>query len=170
MDIDIDIDFEDEEEKPPLLGKWAIALVDKGPGSEEAYLMFSSHSEFLIETAKRTRQAGGANFAQLPEVKLVQKATQSLGGKQPAFDRVVRLKLSLRAKYELLRKGLLKDSDSLLASIYRRTFEDTEGDQRDPLNAEKLPPLNAIEQYLPHGGGYFETTADGWSFTGFLLK
>ncbi|MCG8651964.1 MAG: membrane or secreted protein, partial [Pirellulales bacterium] len=161
---DLEFDFDDDE-PPPLLDHWAIAMVDKGPGSNVPYLMFSSHPELLIETAKRIQGGVDGGFAKLDDVKTITTAIKDLGGTHPAFDRAVRMKLSLRAKYELLRKGMLKDSDSLLSALYRRVFEDEEGDQPDPLNAAKLPPIGQVEQFFPNGGSFFEVKPDGWSVT-----
>ena len=162
---------DDQDEPPPLLDHWGIALVEPAQaGASPPYLMFSSHPELLIATAKRLRARPGGGFAAREEVKRVRQAIKDLGGGGPAMDRVARTRIALRAKYELLRKGKLKDSDSLAAALYRRIFENEEDGQADPLNAEKLPPVQKIEQFFPDGGSYFETTADGWSITGFLLK
>ncbi len=169
QDFELSFD-EDQNEPPPLLDHWAIAMVDKGPGSTTPYLMFSSHPELLIDTAKRIQTGVAGGFADLQDVQSVTATIGALGGDKPAYDRVVRMKLSLRAKYELLRQGKLKDSDSVLSALYRRFFEDDQGGQPDPLNAAKLPPLEKIEQYLPDGGSFIETAEDGWTLTGFLLK
>ena len=168
---DIDVGFDDEEAGPEqrLLDLWAIALVDQGPGSDAPYLMFSSHPELLIATAKRIKNGQPGGFQQLADVAQVRQTIDRLGGQQPALDRVVRTRLSLRAKYELLRQGKLKESNSVLASLYRRFIED-EGSQQDPLNAAKLPPLAQIDDFFPDGGSFVVTTGDGWEITGFLLK
>jgi hypothetical protein len=168
---DLELGFQaDTKEQAPLLDHWAIAMVDKGPGSDAPYLMFSSHPDLLILVAKRIQDGAKGGLHSLPSIKSVAESLQELGCEQPAYDRAVRLKYSLRAKYQLLQQGKLKESDSVLASIYRRIFEDEEGGEPDPLNAAKLPPLEQIEAFLPDGGSYFETTEDGWAFTGFLLK
>lgn len=168
---DLELGFEeDTEEPPPLLEHWAIALVDQGPGSKVPYLMFSSHPDLLVLAATRIQQGAKGGAASLPQVQAIVASLIELGCKAPSFDRVVRTKLSMRAKYQLLRQGKLKESDSIMASLYRRMFEDEEGGQPDPLNAAKLPPLEQIEKHLPDGGSYFETIDDGWSMTGFLLK
>ncbi len=167
----VDLGFDDDiEEQPPLLQHWAIALVDQGAGSTAPYLMFSSHSDLLIETVQRIQQGKGGGLEDVAETQAVVAALKDLGCAEPAYDRVVRLKLSLRAKYELLQQGKLKDSDSVLTSIYRRLFEKEEGGEPDPLNAEKLPPLQQVEHFFPDGGSYVEVVEDGWSVTGFLLK
>lgn len=168
---DLGLDDFDEQEPPPLLEHWAIALVEKGPGSTDPYLLFSSHLELLIETVKRIQGGKGDRFDQLESVKRVVASMRDLGCNQPAIERIMRLRLSHRSKYELLRQGKLKESDSVSTALYRRLFEE-EDDEGEPdrLNAAKLPPFAQIEQFLPDGGGYFEAVEDGWKLTGFLLK
>lgn len=168
-------DFEEQDEEdiqaaPPLLDNWAIALVPKGPNSEAPYLMFSSHPKLLVETATRIVQGAPAGLANVPEIGQVIQSMNELGGSSVAFDRVARTKLSLRAKYQLLRQGRLRDSDSISASLMRRLVEQQENGQLDPLHAKKLPPIEDIEKYLPNCGSFFETTDDGWALTGFFLK
>ena len=166
-----DLGFEDEtDDAPPLLDHWAIALVDKGPGSEAPYLIFSSHPDLLIQTAKRIQVGAKNGFGDLAEVKRVVGSMKELGADKVAFDRVVQLKKTMRIKYELLRKGQLKESDSILFKLLRRAEEEEDGGQPDPLNASKLPPIGQIEKHLSDGGSYVETTADGWMMTGFFLK
>ena len=169
-DLDIGLGEEEIDEAPPLLDHWAIAMVDKGPGSEAPYLMFSNDPDLLVATANRISKDASDGLADQPQVKAVVSSLKELGCKAPSIDRVVRTRLSLRAKYNLLREGKLKDSDSVLASFYRRFLEDEEVDQGQSINAVDLPPLSVIEKYLPNGGGYSETTKDGWSLNGFLLN
>ncbi len=165
----------DEEEgggggQKPLLDHWAIAVVDQGPGSPSAYLMFSSHPELLIESAKRIKAGANDGLASLEPTKNVVQAMKDLGAQKVGIDRVSRLKMSMRAKYELLRQGNLKDSDSVLSTILRRVIDDEDGGQPDPLNARKLPPIGQIEKHLTDGGAFVEETTEGWSMTGFFLK
>ena len=168
-------DFEEQDEEdiqaaPPLLDNWAIALVPQGPNSEAPYLMFSSHPKLLVETATRIVEGAPAGLANVPEISQVIDSMNNLGGASVAFDRISRMKFSLRAKYQLLRQGRLKDSDSISASLMRRLVEQQENGQLDPLHAKKLPPIKDIEKYLPNCGSFFETTDDGWALTGFFLK
>ena len=109
-------------------------------------------------------------MADEPEIKDLISSLSDLGCKSPSMDRIVRTRLSMRAKYNLLREGKLKDSDSVLSSFYRRFLEDEEAESDEAINATDLPPLSTIEKYLPNGGGFMETTKDGWSLTGFLLS
>jgi hypothetical protein len=170
-DLELDFGEESTEEAPPLLEHWAISLVPAGPGSDKPYLMFSSHPELLIDCAKRIVGGESANgLAQTAEVQAVRTALQDLGAENIAFDRVFRTKRSLRVKYELLRQGKLKQSDTVLGSLYRRIFEKQDANEREPLDATTLPPLSEIDEHLPDGGGYIQTADEGWAITGFLLK
>ena len=169
-DLDIGLGEEQVEESPPLLDHWAIAMIDQGANSEAPYLMFSNDPGMLVAAATRIRSGTKAGLVDEPEIKTIVSSLKELGCTSPAMDRVVRTRLSLRAKYNLLREGKLKDSDSVLSSFYRRFLEDQEAETNEAINATDLPPLNVIEKYLPNGGGFFETTEDGWSLTGFLLN
>ncbi len=170
QDLELGLEEETIEEGPPLLAHWAIAVVDKGDGSDSPYLMFSNHSDLLLLIATRIKKGTGNGLADQQTIQQVIAGLKDLGCKEAAFDRAVKLKLSLRAKYELLRQGKLKDSKSVMASFYRRFLADDEAEDDDPLEVGTLPPLEKIEKYLPNGGSYFETTNDGWNMTGFLLK
>lgn len=168
-DLGFDEEFE-EEEAPPLLDHWAIALVDKGPGSEFPWLMFSSHPDLLIQTAKRIQQGNQDGLANNDDVKDVITAMKKIGATDFAIDRIARPSISLRAKYELLRAGELKDSDSVTSTLLRRMFEDQENDEFEPIDTSTLPPMEKIEKYLRPAGGFMETVEDGWKLNGFLLK
>ena len=169
-DLDIGLGEEEIEESTPLLDHWAIAMIDKGANSEAPYLMFSNDPDMLVAAATRISSGKKAGLGDEPEIKAIVTSLKELGCTAPAMDRVVRTKLSLRAKYNLLREGKLKDSDSVLSSFYRRFLEDEAADPDEAINATDLPPLNVIDKYLPNGGGFLETTEDGWSLTGFLLN
>ncbi|WP_442507811.1 membrane or secreted protein [Novipirellula sp. SH528] len=171
-DIFGDLGFEEEtvEQAPPLLDHWAIAVVDEKGAKGSSYLMFSSHPDLLIETVKRIHAGQKGGFSDLPEVANVVDALKDLGAKQVSLSRIARTSVSLRVKYELLRTGKLKDSDSILATIIRRVFKDENGNEAEPIKTDKLPPLATIEKHLPEGGNFIVTENDGWSLSGFYLK
>lgn len=172
-DLFADLGFEepaDVEEPPPLLNQWAIALVDEGPGSEAPYLMFSSHPELLVDIARRIGEGAAAGLGGLPQIQRVTSSMKQLGADEVAFQLIVRPRLSLRVKYELLRKGELKNIDSVGASLLRRVFAEDDAAEEDEFEAGKLPPLGELEQYLQPGGSYVESIDDGWTMTGFLLE
>lgn len=169
VDLGIDDDIE-ADKPPPLLEHWAIAQVDRGPDGRESYLMFSSHPDLLIETAKRILEDNGRAPPPAGEFAAAGQALRSLGAGPVAVERVVRPGLSLRVKYELFRKGELQDIDSIGASLLRRLFRAAEVTDPEPVEAEKLPPMSQIEHYFRPAGSFVETTDDGWTLNSFILK
>jgi len=167
---DLGFEEEDVEEIDPLLDHWAIGMVPKTEGSDHAYLMFSSHPALLVETVERIQTGIPGGFAQLPEVQEVRSAMEDLEPDSVAMNRIGRSKLGIRTKYELFRQGKLRESDSILATVIRRLFKEEEGVAPEDLDSAKLPPIDQIEKYLPNGGNFTRTEADGWSINGFMLK
>lgn len=178
-DLFADLGFDEVEAEsdppPPLLEHWAIALVDQGPGSDAPYLMFSSHPELLIRTARRildgTSATGPGPEADADgDLGPLVAELRRLGADEVAVDRVVQLRLSLRGKYELLRRGELQDIDSLGASLLRRFARTPDASGSDSFDAGTLPPVEQIEHYLRPGGSFVETTDEGWTLNGFILR
>ncbi|MGV3486064.1 MAG: membrane or secreted protein [Planctomycetaceae bacterium] len=159
----------DPNAPPPLLNQWAITVAAE-PGQSRGYLVFSSHPELLIETAGRILSTPDKGLGDTDEFKQVGTKLVEIGGQEFAGHRMVRLDHSLRVKYALLREGKLRDSDSLLASVFRRTFEKFEDEGDDPLGAKKLPPFAEVEKYFRPAGTVIRTVKDGWLLDGFLLK
>lgn len=178
-DLFADLGFDDVEAEsdppPPLLEHWAIALVDQGPGSDAPYLIFSSHPELLIRTARRisgepAAPGAGPEADAGDDLRQMVDELRRLGADEVAVDRVVQLRLSLRVKYELLRRGELQDIDSLGASLLRRFARTPDATGRGSIDGGTLPPLDQIDHYFRPGGSFVESTDDGWTLNGFILR
>lgn len=172
---DLGFDEAVAEQQQPLLNTWAIAVVPAGEQSDSAHLVFASHVELLEEVARRmlgTDRTPG--LRDLPEIAEQQKAlVDELGAQEVAIERLVRLRLSLRTKYELLRQGDLKESDSILATIIRRLVEGDDEEIPEELerpNQAKWPPFSDIEAYFRNVVSFVETTDSGWTLNAVLLK
>ncbi len=167
-------DDEDPDRQPPLLNQWAITVIE-APGAVKAakqagYLIFSSHPELLLETLGRFAKPGNADaFGDDAEVKNVLNKLEKLGAKERAYVRVAKTNLTFRAKYGLMQEGKLRDSDSLMATLFRRIFI-SKGEDDIDLSNDKLPAFETIEKYLRPAGGYSKATETGWTLDGFLLK
>ena len=162
-------DGPDPNAPPPLLNQWAIAVVDSGDKGA-GYLVFSSHPELLVETVKQMKAPQGPSFAAASDVQKVVEHLNEISGEEIAMSRIVRTNLSLRVKYMLLREAKLRESDSLLASLARRMFDDIKDEQDELLQTKKLPPFESVEKYFRPGGSCVKTVKDGWIISGFLLK
>ena len=153
-----------------LLSRKAVAVVEGSTPQSPDYLMFSSSPELLIKLGKRIRSgAKGGSFASTDRTKEIVEAMKDLGADDVTYDGVFHPSLSLRAKYELLRQGKLRDSDSLGANLLRRIVDQNEEGDPDPIQAGKLPPFGKIESFLTSGGTFWQKTDSGWSMTGFLM-
>ena len=167
--LGFDEEIEDEG-AAPLLNHWAIAVVTGNQPGDADYLMFSSHAELLVKLGKRIRSGeNGDGMNATADTKRVVAAIDSMNAGEVTFDSVSHPSIALRARYELLRKGELKDSDSLIANLLRRIVEEDEEGKPDQIQAGKLPPFEQIKKYLKSGGAFWQKTENGWSMTGFLM-
>lgn len=168
-------DFEEDDVPAPLLNQWAITVIDDasaGGADKSGYLVFSSHAEMVVEAVERLADDDrGAGFGNDPDLIPVQGHAAALLGDAPeqTFSRFAKSSLTLRAKYSLMRQGKLRESDSVMASLFRRLI--VNGDERpEDVGLDRLPPFEQIETYLRPAGGVSRATPDGWTLDGFLLK
>ncbi|HBJ37587.1 MAG TPA: membrane or secreted protein [Planctomycetaceae bacterium] len=173
-DLGLGDDENDPNRQPPLLNQWAITVIDApgaaNTGKQSGYLIFSSHPELLLETLGRFAKTGSADaFGDDAEVKVVLNKLEKMGAQQRAYVRVARTNLTFRAKYGLMQEGKLRESDSVMATLFRRIFI-SKGEEDIDLNNDKLPPFEKIEKYLRPAGGFSQATETGWTLDGFLLK
>lgn len=170
----------DESDVPaPLLNQWAITVLDDpkaAPGEVKlpGYLVFSSHPELLLDVVQRfAAPVPAASFGQLPEAKAVQHhldvLASSHGGKGHVFSRLARTDRTMRVKYSLMREGKFRDSDSVLATLFRRIFISADSKTAD-LGTKLLPPFDQVESYFRPAGSISKATDLGWTLDGFLLK
>lgn len=171
-----DFGFEDEDaidDQKPLLNTWSLAVVPKGPAMESAYLIFASHVELLESVSRRMAEAEpGDSLIDSEEFKGMVTQLRKLGSNQQSIQRMVRFRYSLRTRYELLRRGELRESDSVLTTLLRRIIDDTEeevGDLERP-NQAKWPEFETIEKYFRNAVSFVETTDEGWTLNGFLMN
>jgi len=159
----------DPDAAPPLLNQWAITVAENN-GKPGGYLLFSSHPDLLVETANRIISGAKDGLAETAEFKNVGEHLIAIGGDESSVKRMVRNDLSLRIKYMQFRDGKLRESDSLLAAIIKRSFDNVKDESEDPLGGKNLPEFGKIEKYLRPAGTFVRSIKDGWLLDGFLLK
>jgi len=176
-----DLGIEADEDAPvPLLNEWAITVLDDPSrqadgGKTPGYLVFSSHPELMLETVERLSAADPEpSLGQTPEMISLRERLEALESEAAAQEghavvRMARTDLTLRAKYSLMREGKLRDSDSVMASLFRRVFM-SKDDEAEDLGTDKLPPFEQIQKYFRPAAGMSQATPLGWTLDGFLLK
>lgn len=166
---DFGITEPEDEDQEPLLDTWAIAMVGKAEGSTKPYLIFASHVDFLVDVAERIQSGAGDGLKDLPEIRSLIETTKEVGADQIAIHRIVRLRESLRSKYELLSRGELKESDSVLATLIRRIANANDDKEIERPNVSKWPAYKEIQDFLRNASSFVESTPEGWNLNAFLL-
>ncbi len=160
----------DENEKPEaLLETWALTVY-------KDHLMFASHTQLLLDLLKADRDVSSSGREQ---EKHVLEAMQKLHGTEEfSMFRVIFPELAWRVKYDLLRSGQLRDSDSVLASLVRRAVDEFEKanlkvaktpEERLRIKGEELPKFEFVKPYLHPIGTAVHTTESGWRITNIIL-
>jgi len=77
-----------------------------------------------------------------------------------------------RATYELIRKGTMPLSESILGRLLNAALgKQKEGVVRAPkIDGSKLPEFDVVRRYLGPAGMVVTTEPDGWFFKGFTLN
>jgi len=149
----------------PWLNSWAIA-------AHGDYLMFASHDDMIKEAII---QAGAANISPLTKSddykRVVDAIAKYFGNGNMSGWKISRNEEAYRVQYELFRRGELKQSQSMLASILDRIL-DSESEIKNldqKIKGKDLPEYSAISHYLQPSGAMARSTDKGWKFGSFML-
>lgn len=174
---DPDVVAEEEEEDRFELFQKRYFVVSGG------YLLVSNDKDYLRKVINQTA-------TELPEAEDYRQVQQVLQGLTRAEDvrwrHFGRLDLSLETNYEMLRRGEMASSQTVLARIINQVASQQraekarlEGKEDDPnavrqqeLDGSTLPAdfAKSIAPYLGPVGGALEADSDGWRITGCILK
>ncbi len=159
--------MQSKPEDEPWLSNWAITIY----GDQ---LMFASHAELIQDCILQAKSGKASPLASDVEYVRARKAIEQLAnGRTGCSWQVLRSDLSYRVQYELFREGKLPQSQSMAATIMERLTQpkkELRGKEKQQIDGTKLPPFDQIRGYLQPGGMMFESTDDGWVYTGFLLS
>lgn len=159
--------MQSKPEDEPWLSNWAITIY----GDQ---LMFASHAELIQDCILQAKSGKPSPLASDVEYVRARQAIEQLAnGRTGCSWQVLRSDLSYRVQYELFREGKLPQSQSMAATIMERLTQpkkELRGKEKQQIDGTKLPPFDQIRGYLQPGGMMFESTDDGWVYTGFLLS
>ncbi|GIW98639.1 MAG: hypothetical protein KatS3mg111_1972 [Pirellulaceae bacterium] len=166
-------DFEDfgtdenaaSEEPEPLLSNWAITVYGD-------YLFFASHVEMIEQAIRQMEETDVSPLVEQRDYQRARAALEEVFGNDHACAwQVVRSDRAYRVQYELFRKGELRRSQSMLATILDRLLKDEDLRKKDQvIKGEGLPEFDYIKKFLQPGATIVRTTADGWTFGSVLLS
>jgi hypothetical protein len=159
--------IQNKPEDEPWLSNWAITIYGDR-------LMFASHAEMIQDAITQDKSGNPSPLLQDVEYQRARTMVESLAGGRPGCSwQVLRSDLSYRVQYELFREGKLPQSQSMIATIMERLTQpkkELRGKEKQQIDGGKLPPFDQIRGYLQPGGMMFQSTEDGWVYTGFLLS
>ena len=165
---DLDLDSDDEEEAPKefsLFEKRYIASV-------EGYLLIANRREYLekILELKQTTELQDCD-----DYREIAKALGKLSDKnRVSFQQFGRIDRAIKTNYEMLRKGKMGSSKTVLARVLNRMMmSETDAENRkQQIDGSKLPADfdKHVAPYFGPMGWVMETAEDGWLITGIVLK
>lgn len=154
-----------DENDQPWLSNWAITV-------HGDFLMFASHVEMIQDAIEQANLNEVSPLVTTPDYERVIAAISEIYGDEPGSAwKILRSDKAFRIQYELFRKGELRRSESMLASILDRLVQaDDEMEAKEQkISGEGLPEFSAITKYLQPSGLKVRSTDEGWEFGSLIL-
>jgi hypothetical protein len=121
-------------------------------------------TDVLVEKAPADQLATAADLGR------VREAMTKLGSGDDSFRFFSRTDEAYRPTYELVRKGLMPEAETVLGRLLNQAFPAPKGELRKPaIDGKKLPAFEAVVDYLGPAGAFVQTEAEGWLVQGALL-
>lgn len=156
---------DDQKNEEPWLSTFAVTVYGD-------YFMFASHVSMIEDAIKQGQLNKDSSLKDQDDYTQVQNALDSEFGTDPySFRQIVRSDRSYRMQYELFRRGELKKSESMLASLLDRLLQNNSEIKKNAqqVDGSKLPEFAKISHYLQPSGVVARSTAKGWEFGGVML-
>jgi hypothetical protein len=152
--------FEEDEEEP-ILPNMAITVAN-------GHLMIASHLDFMTNVLGQTPAAG--SLAAAEDYQALQFGLEKLGADAICLRFFSRSDKAYRPTYELIKRGEMPKSESMLGKLLNRMLgPDERGEVRQQqIDGSTLPEFEQIQRYLGPAGIYVQSRDDGWLVSGFL--
>jgi len=133
------------------------------------HLLIASHRD-VLERVLTTADSGDALVSR-PDYRLVAGELESLFPGRRGLQGFGRSDESIRPAYEMLRRGSMPKSKSVMGQILNNLLGDGKpGTVRDQqIDGSSLPEFELIRQYFGTGGFVMRTLEDGWFIGGLTL-
>ena len=189
---DLEDDFEEEDDEDPeeeepkrfeLFEKRYITVAGKAGDKSGIELLISNDKEYLkkILVRRKSKAAVAADF-----VRIKTTLATLTDDTKVAWRQFGRLDKGLETNYEMLRRGEMASSQTMLARVINRIFNkqaeenarlegkefDADAVRKQELNGAMLPKdfSKSIAPYLGPTGSVLEVMDNGWRITGVVLK
>lgn len=135
------------------------------------WLYFANNMD-LLETVLTPKDDAEDLLENSDDFKRVATHLEQLGAGTDSFRQFARSDKAVRVTYELMRQNKMPEAESLLGRMLTELWTDGEegAARRDQeIDASKLPPFEAIENYLGPAGLYSRSEENGWLIVGGTL-
>ena len=170
-------DDEEEVEQFNLFEKRYVACVPHGKDGDGGYLLICNNEDYIISVIERAIEAEKSELVDADDFKYVNSVLDSLVDKDRISVRQFgRLDKIFEGNYEMMRKGNMAQSQTVLARVLNQIFKDPGADpdavRQQQIDGSTLPKnySEAVAPFLGPSGYAMETKDDGWRLTGVLLK
>ncbi len=165
LDVENDDDVEEAPKEFSLFEKRFIASID-------GYLLIANRREYLEKVLELHQKK---ELQDCEDYREVAKALGKLSDKSRiSFQQFGRIDRAIKTNYEMMRKGKMGSSNTVLARILNRMMmsETDVENRRQQIDGSKLPADfdKHVAPYFGPMGWVMETTEDGWLVSGVVLK
>ncbi|MFW5692642.1 MAG: hypothetical protein ACOCWL_00355, partial [Thermoguttaceae bacterium] len=150
------------EEEPRLLPHAAVTVA-------HGHLLVASHLDFLAKILEP--EEGFRPLGSDIDYRVVQATIDELGVDARFGQVFSRTDEEYRPTYELIRKGKMPESETLLARILNAGLCTGKRHElrEQKIDGSKLPDFGVVRRYLGPAGTVFSSETDGWFIKGALL-
>ena len=171
-DLDFDLDLLDEPALPQAGDDAGVDRPTSGVCVTDGHLFIASHVDFLKEVL--SKKADQDTLGTAGDYREVEGAMTQLLPGNAAARCFVRTDEAYRPVYELLRRGKMPESETLLGRLLNRLLSppDDEGEgllREQKIDGRKLPEFETVRRYFGPSGTIVRSEDDGWFITGATL-
>jgi hypothetical protein len=155
-------DVKEEEKEETFVPNSAVTVA-------HGHLLISSHVGYIADVldppVSQDTISAAADFQAITD------ALVRLGSGTDSFRLFTRMDETMRTTYELMRRGKMPESESLIGRLLNRMLAPDDEDElrEQEIDASKLPDFDVARRYLGPTGFYVRTVEEGWIISGCLL-
>ena len=161
----------DEDSDEIKLPNTAMSVA-RGPDPKApAYLLVATHVE-LMQSVLDEKRPIHETLGAAADYRHVTQLLTALGAGEDSFRFFSRTDEEYRSTYEMVKRGKMPESESMLGRVLNRLLGPEEDDQlRSPqIDGSKLPDYQVVQRYLGPAGVFVKPRDDGWFVTGVMVN
>lgn len=164
-DPEIDPGFQDPFALEPEPKAEEKSLPSSAVSIAHGHLIIGTHMDIVVDIVKNE----GPSLAESADFIRMEKTLTALGAGPQSMRTFGRVDEAYRVNYELLRKGAMPESETMLGGLMNKLLGG-EGIREAEVDGDKMPPFDEVRKYLGTSGSFSKAEEDGLLFVGCMLK